>query len=214
MSKTHRPNCKLRRCLTLLFAALAFVTFDSGRCVGQGVKPSTKETSDAHLGRGYDALKNDRYDVAVTEFRAALQIDPKLTLRARFPLAVALFELHKPGEARRELETVRRETGDHPNILYYLGRLDLDDRNFAGAIRHLTEAAANPPFPDTTYYLGFAYFKQGDLTGAEKWLKEAAQANPHDARVPYQLGALYRKQGREERDDIGGLCSVRCDRLR
>jgi len=198
MSKTHRPNCKLRRCLTLLFAALAFVTFDSGRCVGQGVKPSTKETSDAHLGRGYDALKNDRYDVAVTEFRAALQIDPKLTLRARFPLAVALFELHKPGEARRELETVRRETGDHPNILYYLGRLDLDDRNFAGAIRHLTEAAANPPFPDTTYYLGFAYFKQGDLTGAEKWLKEAAQANPHDARVPYQLGALYRKQGREE----------------
>jgi tetratricopeptide (TPR) repeat protein len=198
MSKTHRPNCKLRRCLTLLFAALAFVTFDSGRCVGQGVKPSTKETPDAHLGRGYDALKNDRYDVAVTEFRAALEIDPKLTLRARFPLAVALFELHKPGEARRELETVRRETGDHPNILYYLGRLDLDDRNFAGAIRNLAEAAADPPFPDTTYYLGFAYFKQGDLTAAEKWLKEAAQRNPHDARVSYQLGLVYRKQGREE----------------
>jgi tetratricopeptide (TPR) repeat protein len=136
--------------------------------------------------------------VAVTEFRAALQIDPKLTLRARFPLAVALFELHKPGEARRELETVRRETGDHPNILYYLGRLDLDDRNFAGAIRNLTEAAANPPFPDTTYYLGFACFKQGDLTAAEKWLKEAAQTNPHDARVSYQLGLVYRKQGREE----------------
>ena len=198
MSKAHRPNCQLRRCLTLLFTAVAFVTLDSGRCVGQGVKPSTKKTPDAHLGRGYDALKNDRYDVAVTEFRAALQIDPKLSLRARFPLAVALFELHKPGEARRELETVRRETGDHPNILYYLGRLDLDDRNFAGAIRNLAEAAADPPFPDTTYYLGFAYFKQGDLNAAEKWLKEAAQANPHDARVSYQLGVVYRKQGREE----------------
>ena len=151
MSKTHRPNCKLRRCLTLLFAAVAVVTFDSGPCVGQGVKPSTKKTPDAHLGRGYDALKNDRYDVAVTEFRAALQIDPKLTLRARFPLAVALFELHKPVEARREFETVRRETGDHLNTLYYLGRLDLDDRNFASAIRNLAEAAADPPFPDTTY---------------------------------------------------------------
>jgi tetratricopeptide (TPR) repeat protein len=162
------------------------------------VKPSAKETPDAHLGRGYDALKNDRYDVAATEFRAALQIDPKLTLRARFPFAVALFELHKPVEARREFETVRRETGDHPNILYYLGRLDLDDRNFAGAIRNLTEAAADPPFPDTTYYLGFAYFKQGDLTGAEKWLKEASQATPHDARVQYQLGLVYRKQEREE----------------
>jgi len=111
---------------------------------------------------------------------------------------VALFELHKPVEARRELETVRRETGDHPNILYYLGRLDLDDRNFAGAVRNLTKAAADPPFPDTTYYLGFACFKQGDLPAAEKWLKEAAQTNPRDARVSYQLGVVYRKQGREE----------------
>jgi Flp pilus assembly protein TadD len=178
----------------VLLAAL--VTVDSGRCVGQVVKPSAKETPEAHLGRGYDALKNDRYDLAVREFQAALQIDPKLTLRARFPLAVALFELHKPVEARREFETVRRETGDHPNVLYYLGRLDLDDRNFAGAIRNLTKAATEPPFLDTTYYLGFACYKQGDLTAAERWLKEAALANPHDARVSYQLGLMYRKQGR------------------
>ena len=61
---------------------------------------------------------------------AALELDPELTLRARFPLAVALFELHKSEEARHELETVRREVGDHPNVFYYLGRLDLDDRNF------------------------------------------------------------------------------------
>ena len=198
MSKSPKTNCGARRCFTLLFAALTLVTFDSRGSAGQTVKPSAKETPEAHLGRGYDALKNDRYDVAATEFRAALQIDPKLTLRARFPLAVALFELHKPVEARREFETVRRETGDHLNTLYYLGRLDLDDRNFAGAIRNLTNAAADPPFPDTTYYLGFACFKQGDLTAAEKWLKEAGQANPHDARVSYQLGLVYRKQGREE----------------
>ncbi|MFY9561331.1 MAG: tetratricopeptide repeat protein [Terriglobales bacterium] len=199
MSTTHtRPNCHLQRHLALLLAALAFVTLDPGWSVGQGVKPSPRETPEAHLGRGYDALKNDRYDLAAAEFRAALQLDPTLTLRARFPLAQALFELHKPAEARRELETVRRETGDHPNVLYYLGRLDLDDRNLAEAIRNLTKAAAQPPFPDTTYYLGFACFKQGDLTAAEKWLKEAARANPHDARVPYQLGLVYRKQGREE----------------
>ena len=198
MSKTHRPTYLLRRYLVLVLAALAFATFSTSWCAGQGVKPSAKETPDAHLGRGYDALKNDRYDVAATEFRAALQIDPKLTLRARFPLAVALFELHKPVEARREFETVRRETGDHLNTLYYLGRLDLDDRNFAGAIRNLTKATADPPFADTTYYLGFACLKQGDLSAAEKWLKEAAQANPHDARISYQLGVVYRKQRREE----------------
>jgi Flp pilus assembly protein TadD len=163
--------------------------------------PAAGDTPEAHLGRGYDALKQDRYEVAVNEFRAALQLDPSLVLRARFPLAVALFELHRSEEARRELEAVRRETGDHPNILYYLGRLDLEGRNFESAIRNLKEAAtAKPkaPFPDTAYYLGFAYFKHGDLAAAEEWLKEAARLNPHDDRVLYQLGFVYRKEGREE----------------
>jgi len=162
------------------------------------VNPATSDTPEAHLGKGYDALKQDRYDAAAGEFRAALEIDPKLTLRARFPLAVALFELHKSDEARRELEIVRHEVGDHPNVLYYLGRLDLDARNFDSAIRNLNQAAAKPPFPDTAYYLGYAYFKRGDLPSAEKWLKVAAEANPRDARVQYQLGSVYRKQGREQ----------------
>jgi tetratricopeptide (TPR) repeat protein len=192
----------IQRRILLLLAALALFAAATGwiaRCQEtSAAKPAAKDTPEAHLGKGYDALKLDRYDVAASEFQAALKLDPKLVLRARFPLAVALFELHKPAEARREFEVVRRETGDHPRVFYYVGRLDLDDRNFAGAIRNLTKAAADPPFPDTTYYLGFACFKQGDLTAAEKWLKEAAQANPRDARVPYQLGLVYRKQGREE----------------
>ena len=159
---------------------------------------ATADSPETHLGKGYDALKQDRYEVAAQEFRAALALDPSLVLRAEFPLAVALFEQHKSSEARREFESVRRETGDHPNILYYVGRLDIEDRDFTSAIKNLTQAIAKPPFPDTAYYLGFAYFKQGDLPNAEKWLKEAAQLNPRDSRIPYQLGFVYRKEGREE----------------
>jgi tetratricopeptide (TPR) repeat protein len=161
-------------------------------------QPAAPDTAEAHLGKGYDALKQDRYEVAVDEFRAALGLDRTLVLRAQFPLAVALFEQHKSAEARREFEAVRRETGDHPNILYYLGRLDIEDRNFVSAIKNLSQAITKPPFSDTAYYLGFAYFKQGDLANAEKWLKEAAQSNPRDSRIPYQLGFVYRKQGRED----------------
>ena len=161
-------------------------------------QPASSDNAETHLARGYDALKQDRYDAAVTEFRAALALDPKLVLRAEFPLAVALFELHKPDEARKEFEAVRREAGDHPNILYYLGRLDIEDHQFDSAIRNLSEAAAKPPFPDTAYYLGFAYFKNGDFASAEKWLKQAAEADPRDARIPYQLGLVYRQQGRED----------------
>src|SRR6266550_4282352 len=189
------------RCILVFVSALALI-IPGGRSFAlqekPAVNPATSDTPELHLGKGYDALKQDRYDAAASEFRAALKIDPKLTLRARFPLAVALFELHKSDEARRELEVVRREVGDHPNVLYYLGRLDLDARNFDSAIRNLNQAVAKPPFPDTAYYLGYAYFKRGDLTSAEKWLKVAEEANPRDARVQYQLGSVYRKQGRQQ----------------
>src|SRR5467141_2250230 len=184
-----------------VLVTLMLVTFGDSGAVSQAspaAQAAPADSADAHLGRAYDALRDDRYEVAAAEFRAALKIDPKLTLRARFPLAVALFELHKSNEARRELEVVRREVGDHPNVSYYLGRLDLDDRNFEGAIRNLNQAAAEPPFPDTGYYLGYAFFKNGDLKSAEKWLKVAAKTNPRDARVQYQLGSVYRKQGREQ----------------
>jgi tetratricopeptide (TPR) repeat protein len=160
--------------------------------------PHPAESAEIHVGKGYEALKNDRYEEAVTEFRAALAVDPKLVLRARFPLAVALFEWHKPAEARQELEAVRREAGDHPNISYYMGRIDLEDRDFAGAVKNLSAAAGNPPFPDTAYFLGYAYAKQGDTAQAENWFKKAAEATPRDSRVQYQLGMIYRKQGREE----------------
>src|ERR1700730_17442322 len=154
-----------------VLAALMLVTFGDSVAVPQ-VSPATQsapaDSPDAHLGRAYDALRDDRYEVAAAEFRAALKLDPKLTLRARFPLAVALFEMKKPDEARREFEAVRHEAGDHPNISYYLGRLDLDELHYESAIRNLKQAIAHPPFPDTAYYLGFAYFKQGDLAGAGK----------------------------------------------
>jgi protein O-GlcNAc transferase len=187
-------GARLDHRLTLVLTASLLLSLSVGKAASQ-TTPSPGRAPEAHLGKGYDALRQDQYDVAVSEFRAALEADPKLTLRARFPLAVALFELHKGDEARRELELVRGEVGDHPNVLYYLGRLDLDDHNFDSAIRNLNQAVIKPPFPDTTYYLGYAYFKQGDLENAAKWLKDAAQTNPRDARIPYQLGLVYRKQG-------------------
>ncbi len=184
----------------VVLAALLLAAGCPGRAIAQSepATPAPQDSPEPHLGKGYDALKQDRYEEAVSEFRAALRLDPSLVLRARFPLAVALFELHKSDEARQELEAVRQEVGDHPNVLYYMGRLDLEDHNFESAIKNLNKAAAKPPFPDTAYYLGFAYFKNGDLASAEKWLKEAARLNPRDARVPYQLGFVYRKEGRPE----------------
>lgn len=156
----------------------------------------SSQSAETHLGKGYDALRNERYEDAAREFHAALAIDPTLVLRARFPLAVALFEQRNYPASRAEFDKVRQQSGEQPGLLYYLGRIDQEERNYKSAIANLSKAAAKPPFPDTAFYLGLAYFKQGDEPNAEKWLQEAIRVNPDDSRASYQLATLYRKQGR------------------
>jgi len=180
----------------VLLLVLVPVFLGGPKSAAQNEPSPPAATAEAHLGKGYDALKQDQYEVAATEFQAALSADPSLGERARFPLAVAFFEMHKEADARRELEFLRRDLGDHPNILYYLGRLDFETNDFPSAVQNLSKAAQKPPFPDTAYYLGFAYLKQHDLPNAEKWLKTAQELMPHDSRVEFQLAKVYREQGR------------------
>jgi Flp pilus assembly protein TadD len=189
-----------RRTLFLL-PALLLGTLSFGQTATQNESSptaSSDELLEQHLGKGYEALKQEKYGDAAEEFRAALGIDPTLVMRARFPLAIALFEEHQTAEARRELETVRKAVGDQPGVLYYLGRLDLDEHDYKKAITNLNKASAKPPYPDTAYYLGLGYARDGNTQDAEKWLKEAVRLHPDDSRAQYQLGLLYRKEGREE----------------
>jgi Flp pilus assembly protein TadD len=144
-------------------------------------------------------------------------------MRTRFPLAVALFEDHKGAEARHELETVRQAVGEQPSVSYYFGRLDLEEQKYKSVVTNLNKAIANPPFPDAAFYLGFAYFQDGNDQDAEKWLKEATARNPDDSRAQYQLAVLFRKEGREveaqqafsrtkeQRERSDKLSQLKCD---
>jgi len=182
-----------------IFALLAVVgpsVVGKSQNTADTLPDSAQGTIEAHLGAGYAALKSNRYPEAVRQFRAALALDPKLAKRARLPLAVALFESQQLSEARKEFDAVRAEAGDLPSVMYYSGRLDLQSDDLDGAIRDLTLAEANPPFPDTAYYLGLAYLKKGDLPSAEKWLQAAARLNPQDFHTRERLAALYRQEGK------------------
>jgi Flp pilus assembly protein TadD len=160
----------LRRTLFLL-PALLLGTCSFGQTAtqnGSSPRPSSDELLEQHLGKGYEALKQEKYGDAGEEFRAALGIDATLVMRARFPLAIALFEEHQTAEARRELETARKVVGDQPSVLYYLGRLDVDEHGYKKAI--------------TNHYLGLVYARDGNTQDAEKWLKGAVRLHPDDSR--------------------------------
>jgi len=187
------------------FALLSLLLLASGaissRTLAQTVpagKPQRSGSLEQHIGSGYDALKREEYAQAEVEFRAALSIDSSLTMRVRFPLAVTLFEQHKNVEARSEFEAVQREEGELPGVLYYLGRLDLDEQKYKDAVKKLTAASARMPFPDTPFYLGLAYLRLGSEAKAEEWFIKAVGVNPSDSRAEYELAKLYKKQGRED----------------
>jgi tetratricopeptide (TPR) repeat protein len=91
------------------------------------------------------------------------------------PIGDCPFQLRSFTEARHELETVRREVDERPSICYYFGRLEPEEQNYKSAVANWHKAIAKPPFPDTTYFLGFAYLKEESDQDAEKWLKEAAK---------------------------------------
>jgi tetratricopeptide (TPR) repeat protein len=193
-SRNRLTGCVVACLLLLLTSAVGSAQEDTQSSTTQA---RSIDTPEAHLGAGYEFLKSNRFEAASHEFQVALGLNPKLVLQARFPLAVSLFELHRLKEARHELEAVRREAGDHPNLDYYLGRLELAEERPDAAILELSKAAARPPFPDTAYYLGCAYLKRHDLALAEKWLRQAAELLPRDSAVQYRLGLLYSETGRK-----------------
>jgi tetratricopeptide (TPR) repeat protein len=196
---TQNPNLLRPAVLTALVAALMIPRARAQSKAQPAVVSSALDnTVEVHLARGHEAFMDHRLQLAEREFRAALALNPQLTVQARFPLAVILFELRDRDEARKQFEAVRSRTGDDPNVNYYLGRLDLMGGNIPSAIHNLTLAASKPPFPDTAYYLGFAYLKQKDYGAAQEWLKKAAELAPRDTRVQEHLGLLYLAMGRKD----------------
>jgi tetratricopeptide (TPR) repeat protein len=154
-------------------------------------------TVQAHIGKGFEDLKDQRYREAADQFKAALELDPGL-VDARYQLGVCYFAIGRRAEARAQLERVGKETSDDARVIYYLGRLDLVEQDVDSAIRRFAGLISNPPFPDTLYYLGSAYLKKGDAPTAEKWLRRAAKADPRDFRIPDHLARAYQRMGRNQ----------------
>ena len=153
-----------RSTLSVCGTNTAFLTFTLTVFVlmGRGQEMASADTAEAHLGKGYEAEKDERYLVAAKEFQAALAINPGL-VRARYQLAVCWFALGRTQEARQEFERLQNETGGNTSVVYQLARLDLRDGDVESAIKKLVRLVNNPPFPDATYYLGTAYLQKGEL---------------------------------------------------
>ena len=196
-----RPGPSNHRPLAIFLAGLIVVTQAAASpSYPFPQKAQTQQSSaeaEYHVGKGYSQMQEQRYDQAAHEFERALSLDPK-RVRARYQLAICYFALGHREQSRRQFARLLTETGNDSSIVYYLGRLDLDEGNLNSAIHRLGSITSQPPFPDTAYYLGSAYLKKHDLPAAQEWLKKAQKDSPRDFRIPDHLARVYQQAGRKE----------------
>jgi tetratricopeptide (TPR) repeat protein len=152
----------------------------------------------AHLGNGQRLMQMERFQEAAEEFQLALAERPALS-EARQQLAICRFELRQYSEARQLFQKMIESNESSTLATYYLGRLDLIEQDFDGAVRHFRALPGPEPFRDELYYLGVVYFKQAKFSEALNALSRAVADNPRDYRIQQFLARVYQKLGQTQK---------------
>src|SRR5258708_2418882 len=159
-----------------------------------GAAGDSSAAARASLGSGSQLMQVERYAEAAEEFRKALRDDRALTA-APDQLAICYFELRDYAHARPLLEQMLLDKRSAGVAAYYLGRIDLIDRDFNSAVRRFRTIPREHPVRDELYYLGASYFKQEKYAESVRVLQQAAAQNPRDSRVHQLLARAYQKSG-------------------
>jgi len=117
------------------------------------------------------------YANAVIAWKKAEAIAP-LDERSRFTLAMAYIKLNRRDWARPELEKLAAAQPQNPFFLYWLGRLDYDERNYNSAVTRLQRVIALDPKMARAYdTLGLCFDYLGKFEEAVKNYNQAVYLN-------------------------------------
>jgi tetratricopeptide (TPR) repeat protein len=144
--------------------------------------------------RGIVEFLAGKMQPAATAFDAASRLQP-LNDGDAFMLAMALVNLGDDGQARRLLKSLAEKYPQRAIYLYWLGRLDYDQRRYQEAVEKLKTAAAIDPNSSRIWdSLGLAWDMQGQSEQALQAFQKAASLNrkqPHASPwPPHDLGIL------------------------
>jgi len=150
--------------------------------------------------KGEDALKNKKYDEAVTLFRQITETDPA-DFAAWYELGTVYFIQKNYAEAEKAYTQAIAKHPDYGIALLSLGRLRIAQKNYDGAIEALLQAVkALPDSAQANFFLGEAYLQNRKGSLAVGYLNQALKLDPvgmADARL--RLGALYNAAGMKDK---------------
>ncbi len=149
-------------------------------------------------GRGHVWLRLHQPAKAAEDFRRALEADPGHD-SARLELAFCLLEGGQAGQARAHLEHLRGPGDGRPRVLEGLARayLNLGRPDEAGSV--LDDLLADHPrFVPGLRLRARLALEAGRADEAERWLRQALRAEPHDRLANFDLLRCLKALGRKE----------------
>jgi tetratricopeptide (TPR) repeat protein len=150
----------------------------------------------AHLGKGSELMRSERYQEAAKQFEEALQEDAKLD-QARLNLAICDFELRDYTAARRLFSSLIGSKDQAGAATYYLGRIDLLQDRLDPAITRF-RSLEHGEFRDEKYYLAVAFSRKQQFAESADLLKQWIVENPRDFRAHQRLARVFLKLGKQQ----------------
>ncbi|MGI9075552.1 MAG: tetratricopeptide repeat protein [Bryobacteraceae bacterium] len=179
----------------LASAALAKKNFAQVEDMLARSKASTEpERAELLSLQGAIRFLDGKMSAAVEAFTKAAEMAP-LNDNDRFTFAMAFVNLGHDTRARALLSGLAEKHPERAIYLYWLGRLDYDQRRYKEAVEKLREAAQLDPKSARVWdSLGLAFDMQGQLEQALGALEKAASLNREQAHSspwpPHDLGYL------------------------
>ncbi len=148
-----------------------------------------------HRAFGDLASSQGNYDAALTEYRAALALDPK-DVGVKFELGVALRRMRHFADALQVFDEVAAADTDHPGLALERGLLFEESGNREQALHAYEQALAKAPTDlDVMLRVGCGKAAAGRGKEASVLLRKVLEARPNSAETSHCLGRALLVEG-------------------
>ena len=148
-----------------------------------------------HRAFGDLASSQGNYEAALTEYRAALALDPK-DVGAKFELGVALRRMRRFADALQVFDEVAAADTDHPGLALERGLLFEESGNREQALHAYEQALAKAPTDlDVMLRVGCGKAAAGRGKEASVLLRKVLEVRPNSAETSHCLGRALLVEG-------------------
>ncbi len=161
----------------------------------QEAQKNVEITAEVRRLLGDAELERNRIDAAITQYQAALEMEPRDS-SAQFGLAVAFRRKLALDDAAAALDTVEELDAKYPGLRLERGRLAEARGDLEGAVAAYRAALEQTPADLALQSrLGAVLMMTGKLDEADAILREVLRAQPYSAEAEHYLGRIEMEQG-------------------